>query len=340
MPGSMTRRDLRRYRTADRRPTSVRYHGLDVYGMAPSSSGGSTVGEILNILERYNLHGMDAGALYHHYIEASALSFADRNAYVGDPRFVHVPLGDLLSDTYAAERACSLDEHTAATKPVAAGTVSAYDGRCTPAAARGTRGNETEDVETTNMTVVDRWGNVVEYTLTIEQTGGSAMVVPHRGFLLNNELTDFSAVYKSTDPNRIAPNKRPRSSMSPTIVLRNGRPWLGVGSPGGATIIETVSQLLVDRIDRGMTIAQAMAEPRLSNTNTQVSTAEPAFIAKYGAALAPYGQQLKASGDTFTGAQEIGAATAIEIGRRGLLTAVAEPRRRGGGSALVVHPRR
>lgn len=340
MPGSMTRRDLRRYRTIDRRPTTVGYRGLKVHGMAPSSSGGSTVGEILNILERYDLRGMDAGALYHHYIEASALSFADRNAYVGDPRFVRVPLGDLLSDAYAKERACALDEHTAATKPVAAGSVSAYGGTCAPGAARGTSGQETENVETTNLTVVDRWGNVVEYTLTIEQTGGSAIVVPHRGFLLNNELTDFSAVPKDGDPNRIAPGKRPRSSMSPTIVLRGGRPWLALGSPGGATIIETVSQLLVDRVDRGMSIAQAMAEPRLSNTNVQVSTAEPAFITKYGAALQPYGQQLKASGDTFTGAQEIGAATAVEIGRRGLLTAVAEPKRRGGGSALVVRPRR
>jgi gamma-glutamyltranspeptidase/glutathione hydrolase len=124
--------------------------------------------------------------------------------------------------------------------------------------------------------------------------------------------------------------------MSPTIVLRGKRPWLALGSPGGATIINTVAQLLVDRVDRGMTIAQAMAEPRVSNTNTQVSLAEPAFITKYGAALAPFGQQLQASGDTFTGAQEIGAATAIEIGPGRHLTAVAEPSRRGGGSALVV----
>ncbi|WP_344044353.1 gamma-glutamyltransferase [Nocardioides panacihumi] len=334
-PGRMTRRDLRRYRTIDRRPTKVGYRGLKVFGMAPSSSGGSTVGEALNILERYRLSGMDAGAFYHHYLEAIALAFADRNAYVGDPRSVHVPLKDLLSDTYAAERACSLDEHTTH-KPFAAGSVTSYDGKCGQPAARGATGTETENVETTNMTVVDRWGNVVEYTLTIEQTGGSGIVVPGRGFLLNNELTDFSAVYDEHDPNRIEPLKRPRSSMSPTIVLKGGRPWLALGSPGGATIINTVAQLLLDRVDRGMTIAQAMAEPRVSNTNTAVSTAEPAFIAKYGAALAPYGQQLQASGDTFTGAQEIGAATAIEIGRRGLLTAVAEPTRRGGGSALVV----
>jgi gamma-glutamyltranspeptidase/glutathione hydrolase len=332
-PGSMTRRDLRRYRTVDRRPTKVGYRGLKVFGIAPSSSGGSTIGEALNILERYRLEDMNAGALYHHYLEALALAFADRNAYVGDPKSVDVPLKDLLSNRYAAERACALDEGTAAQKPVAAGNVSSYDGVCGASAARGERRPDTENVETTNMTVVDRWGNVVEYTLTIEQTGGSGIVVPHRGFLLNNELTDFSAVYDPADPNRIEPGKRPRSSISPTIVLKGKRPWLALGSPGGATIISTVSQLLVNRIDRGMTIAQAMAEPRVANTNTTASTAEPAFITKYGAALAGYGQQLDP-------VDEIGAATAIEIGRHRRLTAVAEPTRRGGGSAMVVRPRR
>lgn len=337
--GSMTRGDLRRYRTIDRRPTHVDYRGLDVYGMPPSSSGGTTVGEALDILGRYPLSRMDAGAVLHHYLEASALAFADRNAYVGDPAFVRVPQRDLLSDAYAAERACALDEHHAADKPVAAGDVTSYDGRCEPGDARGQAGSETENVETTNLTVVDRWGDIVEYTLTIEQTGGSGIVVPGRGFLLNNELTDFTAAYDPADPNRIEPGKRPRSSISPTIVLRHDRPWLALGSPGGATIITTVLQLLVDRIDRGMSLPQAIADPRASNLNTATTTAEPAFIARYGDALAPYGQRLVANGDTFTGAQEIGAATAVEIGRRGLLTAVAEPRRRGGGSALVVKPR-
>ncbi|SFC30699.1 gamma-glutamyltranspeptidase / glutathione hydrolase [Nocardioides terrae] len=338
-PGRMTLRDLRRYRTIDRKPTRIGYRGLRIYGMAPSSSGGSTVGEMLNILEHYNLHGMDAGALYHHYIEASALAFADRNAYVGDPRSVKVPLRQLLSDTFAAERACSINEQTAAPKPVPAGNVASYDGKCAAAPARGAARPDTENVETTNMTVVDRWGNVVEYTLTIEQTGGSGMVVPGRGFLLNNELTDFSAAYDPSDPNRIEPGKRPRSSISPTIVLKGRKPWLALGSPGGATIINTVSQLLVDRIDRGMSIAEAITEPRLANANTTASSAEPAFVAKYAAALAPFGQTLKQLTGP-TSAQEIGAATAIQIGRHGRLIAVAEPTRRGGGSARVVRPAR
>ena len=131
---------------------------------------------------------------------------------------------DLLSDKYAAERACRIDPANAATKPVDAGNVNSYDGVCGGPSARAERQPDTENLNTTNLTVADRWGNIVEYTLTIEQTGGSGMVVPGRGFLLNNELTDFTAVYDQTDPNRIQAGKRPRSSISPTIVLRNGKP--------------------------------------------------------------------------------------------------------------------
>ena len=194
-------------------------------------------------------------------------------------------------------------------------------------------------MNTTNLTVADRWGNIVEYTLTIEQTGGSGIVVPGRGFLLNNELTDFTAVYDKTDPNRIEPGKRPRSSISPTIVLRNGKPVLALGSPGGSTIITTVLQMLVNRLDRGMTIQQAIAAPRASQRNMADVTAEQAFIDSYGAALAPYGHTFVAAGKPGTSAAEIGAATAIEFGPRGQMTAVSEPVRRGGGSALVVHSR-
>jgi gamma-glutamyltranspeptidase/glutathione hydrolase len=157
------------------------------------------------------------------------------------------------------------------------------------------------------------------------------MVLPHRGFLLNNELTDFSAVYDPQDPNRIEGNKRPRSSISPTILLRDGKPFLALGSPGGSTIITTVSQMLFDRIDRGMTIEQAIAAPRASQRNTASVTAEPDFINTYGTALGAYGH-------TFSSTPEIGAATAIEFGPGGRLTAVSEPVRRGGGSALVVSP--
>ena len=119
---------------------------------------------------------------------------------------------------------------------------------------------------------------MVEYTLTIEQTGGSGIVVPGRGFLLNNELTDFSTVYDPADPNRIEPGKRPRSSMSPTIILKDGDPFLALGSPGGSTIITTVLQTILNRVDLGMGISDAIAAPRASQRNTANVTAEPDFI--------------------------------------------------------------
>ena len=304
-------------RSARSAPTKTSYRGHDVYGMAPSSSGGTTVGEALNILERYDLSAMTPEQALHHYLEASALAFADRGKYVGDPAFVDVPTKRLLDDRFAAERACSLNPAKAATKPVPAGDVTSYDGVCTAASsAKGTTDADTENISTTNLTVADQWGNVVEYTLTIEQTGGSGMVVPGHGFLLNNELTDFSTVYDAADPNRIQPGKRPRSSMSPTIVLKDGKPFLALGSPGGSTIITTVLQMLVNRIDLGMTIEEAIAAPRATQRNTANVTAEPEFIATYGPALTALGHTLVPAGDAFTSAAEIGAATAIELGPR------------------------
>lgn len=338
-PGYLTPRDLRDYKVLSQRPTKSTYRGHDVYGMAPSSSGGTTVGEVLNILERYDLSAMTPEQALHHYLEASALAYADRAKYLGDPAYTDVPTRRLLDDRFAAERACALNPAKAATKPVAAGDVTSYDGVCAPTTAKGTTDADTENISTTNLTVADRWGNVVEYTLTIEQTGGSGMVVPGHGFLLNNELTDFSTVYDAADPNRIQPGKRPRSSMSPTIVLKDGKPFLALGSPGGSTIITTVIQMLVNRIDLGMTIEEAIAAPRATQRNTVNVTAEPAFIAAYGPALTALGHTLVPSGDAFTSAAEIGAATAIEFGPRKRLTAVAEPSRRGKGSAKVVDPR-
>ena len=335
--GFMQPSDLRAYTTIDRRPTHVGYRGYDVYGMAPSSSGGSTVGEALNIMERFDLAGMTTADALHHYLDASALAFADRGAYVGDPAYVDVPLRALLSDRFAKQRACLIPDTTALATPVAAGDPSASPGGCASSKPASTA-PDTENLNTTNMTVADRWGNIVEYTLTIEQTGGSGIVVPGRGFLLNNELTDFTAVYDPADPNRIEGGKRPRSSISPTIVLRDGKPFVALGSPGGSTIITTVLQMLFDRIDRGMTIEQAIADPRGSQRNTASVTAEQSFIDQYGASLQPFGYTFTPAGAPGTTAAEIGAATAIEFGPHHLLTAVSEPTRRGGGSALVVQP--
>jgi gamma-glutamyltranspeptidase/glutathione hydrolase len=226
----------------------------------------------------------------------------------------------------------------AAVKPVAPGDVANYDGVCPAAAAAPASEKDTENISTTNMTVADKWGNVVEYTLTIEQTGGSGIVVPGRGFLLNNELTDFSTVYDPKDPNRIDPGKRPRSSMSPTIILKDGEPFLALGSPGGSTIITTVLQTILNRVDLGMSTPDAIAAPRAAQRNSAKVTAEPGFIALYEKQLMPFGHVFTPSGDAFTSAAEIGAATAIEFESGGRMLAAAEPVRRGGGSAMVVTP--
>ncbi|MHA7226014.1 gamma-glutamyltransferase [Glutamicibacter soli] len=336
--GFITTQDLADYAVVEQAPTKVEYRGLEVFGMAPSSSGGTTIGESLNILEQFDLSSMQTPAALHHYLEATALAYADRGKFVGDPAFVDVPTRTLTSQFFGAERSCALDSTRAAVKPAAPGDVENFDGLCPAETGAPVDEQDTENVSTTHLSVVDRWGNMVSYTLTIEQTGGSGMLVPGRGFLLNNELTDFSTVYNPEDPNRIDPGKRPRSSMSPTIVLRDGQPALAIGSPGGSTIITTVLQTLVNRIDLGMDIGQAIAAPRASQRNTAAVTAEPEFITAYGSALEAFGHKLTPAGDSFTPQAEIGAVAAVEVDSHGKLTAAAEPVRRGGGSAMVAKP--
>ncbi|MEZ0075069.1 gamma-glutamyltransferase family protein [Planotetraspora sp. GP83] len=359
-PGLMELSDLAAYRALERQPTKITYRGLDVYGMAPPSSGGSTVGEALNILEALPHVGLQE------YLEASRLSFADRNAFVGDPAYVNVPLEGLLSDGFAKERACLIGP-VAMPHPAAPGSPDGVYGPCAPpspspppsssvsapvsspasaAASEDASGavekgvqkgvEKPEGPETTHLVVSDRWGDVAAYNITIEQTGGNGIVVPGRGFLLNNEMTDFTFGPAPGDPNLPAPGKRPRSSMAPTIVLKDGRPLLAVGSPGGATIITTVLQVLVNRLDFGMSLPEAIAAPRASQRNTPATQAEPAFIDRYGAQLTALGHTLTPAPGPPVG--EIGAATGLEFLGHGKVQAVAEPTRRGGGSALVVIP--
>jgi gamma-glutamyltranspeptidase / glutathione hydrolase len=326
-PGTLETSDLAGYDVRTPRPTHIRYRGYDVYGMPTPSSGGSTVGEGLNIVENWDLGDLSRIQALHRYLEASALAFADRNRYVGDdtPRAL---LDELLSQRFARERACQINPNSALTKPVAPGVPDGSYSRCPVAAPALVL---TDERGTTNLTVADRWGNVVEYTLTIEQIGGNAMVVPGRGFLLNNELTDFNFTPtqgNAPDPNLPAPGKRPRSSMAPTILLSHGKPFLATGSPGGSTIITTVFQILVNRIDLGMTLPEAVAAARASQRNTPTVVAEPAFETR----------ELMALGHTFSTMAEIGAATGVEFLADGQVLAVAEPVRRGGGSAAVVRP--
>ncbi|MFF0724347.1 gamma-glutamyltransferase [Streptomyces sp. NPDC004134] len=331
--GDLRPADLRAYRVARQQPTHVAYRGLDVYGMAPSSSGGTTVGEALNILEGTDLGGLSEAQYLHRFLEASRVSFADRGRWVGDPRFSRVPTRELLSQPYADSRACLISPDAVLTSPLAPGDPRRPDASC---AAKGAPEDTSyEGPSTTHLTTADKWGNVVAYTMTIEQTGGSGITVPGRGFLLNNELTDFSftpAVPGVPDPNLPGPGKRPRSSMAPTIVLDGGEPLLATGSPGGSTIITTVLQVLTGRLDRGLTLPEAIAAPRASQRNTASTSAEPGFLGL------PARGELAELGHRFADGGEIGAATGVERLPDGRWVAAAEPERRGGGAAAVVRP--
>jgi gamma-glutamyltranspeptidase/glutathione hydrolase len=328
LPGVMTAADLRNYTAPFRAPTKISYRGLDVYGMGPPSSGGTTDGEALNILEGYRDFGRNRVQSLHRYLEASRLAYADRNAYLADPAFFDVPLRGLLSDSFAAERRPLIDDDAANNATVPAGNPRDNGG---PGRTTATVSHPNQS--TTHLSVADRKGNVVSYTFTIESIGGNAIVVPGWGFLLNNELTDFN--YDSTThPNKVEGGKRPRSSMAPTIVQRHGKPFLAIGSPGGSQIPTTVLQTFINRVDLGMTLPQAIAAPRASQRNGPTTTAEPAFISS------PEGQALANDyGHAFVPQAppgEIGVIAAIEFLKGGKFLAATEPTRRGGGSAMVV----
>ncbi|MET7682062.1 gamma-glutamyltransferase [Streptomyces sp. NPDC005423] len=331
-PGRLSAQDLAAYRAKLQAPTKTSYRGLGVYSIAPSSSGGTTVGEALNILEKTDLSKASEVQYLHHYIEASRIAFADRGRWVGDPAFEDVPTKQLLSQKYADSRACLVKDDAVLTSPLAPGDPR-HPAACTTAGTAAPTTYEGEN--TTHLTVADKWGDVVSYTLTIEQTGGSAITVPGRGFLLNNELTDFSFTPANPavhDPNLPGPGKRPRSSISPTIVLdKSNRPVVALGSPGGATIITTVLQTLTEFLDRGLPLVDAIATPRASQRNAAATELEPAL----------YNSEVKAAlqaiGHTFTLNPEIGAATGVQRLPNGEWLAAAEKVRRGGGSAMVVH---
>lgn len=332
-PGGLTAKDLAAYGIEQQAPTRVTYRGLDVYGMAPSSSGGTTMGEALNILEHGNLRKADQATYLHRYIEASRIAFADRNRWVGDPAQENVPEKGLLSKKFADSRACLVKDDKVLTSPLAPGDPR-HPAPCgTPAGTPAPTPYEGQ--QTTHLTVADKWGNVVAYTLTLEQTGGSGITVPGRGFLLNNELTDFSFTPVTPgvhDPNLPGPGKRPRSSMAPTIVLDHGRPAFALGSPGGATIITTVLQTFLNHVDRGMPLVDAIAAPRASQRNAAQTELEP------GLWNSPLRSRLEARGHVFSLNPEIGAATGVQRLPDGRWLAAAEKVRRGGGSAMVVRP--
>ena len=341
LPGIMTVSDLRAYQARVQAPTHVSYRGLDIYSMAPPSSSGSTVGEALNILSGYNLSAEPRATALFHYLEASRLAYADRNAYVGDPRYVSVPLQGLLNPAFAATRRCLIHSQ-ALVSPVAPGDpFPPYQG-CSGQSSSA-QATSAEGMHTNNIVTVDKWGDIVAYTNTINFFGGSGQTVPGYGFLLNNEMTDFDFAPPASghDPNLPAGGKQPRSSMGPVIAFRHGQPVFSVGAAGGSTIIETILQIIMNHVDFGMSLPAALAAPRVAQTNSATSLAEPDF---YTSALA---QQLTSEfGEQFTEAtgpilpldNYPGDATALAILGGGRDQAIAEPVRLGGGSALVVNP--
>jgi gamma-glutamyltranspeptidase/glutathione hydrolase len=255
--GLITARDLAAYRAVIRKPVHGRYRDYDVLSMPPPSSGGIHIVQILNILGGFDLaaSGHNSAATLHLMAEAMKRAYADRSQHLGDPEFWQVPQAGLVSKRYAATLRKGIDAGRATpSKDIAPGKPPARESR-----------------NTTHFTVADRFGNVVSNTYTLNFSYGSGIVVPGTGILLNNEMADFSA--KPGVPNAygllggaanaVAGGKRPLSSMSPTIVLKDGKPFLATGSPGGSRIITTVLQVLLNVIDHGMNIAEATNAPRI-----------------------------------------------------------------------------
>jgi gamma-glutamyltranspeptidase/glutathione hydrolase len=255
--GIITHEDLENYQPVIRKPVIGTYRGYEIISMGPPSSGGVCLIELLNILENFDLKKYGFGSSYtiHYLVEAMKRVYADRAEYLGDPDFVEIPLEKLLSKEYAKAIANEIDTLFATPSSKIVRSVSPPE----------------EGSHTTHYSVVDKWGNVVSVTTTINSYFGSMVAVDGAGFFLNNEMDDFSA--KPGTPNQfgllgnkansIQPGKRMLSSMTPTIVLKNGKPFLILGSPGGSTIITSVLQVILNVIDFGMNIQEAVDAPRI-----------------------------------------------------------------------------
>ncbi|EBB3323989.1 gamma-glutamyltransferase [Salmonella enterica] len=254
--GLMTKEDLASYKAVERMPISGDYRGYQVFSMPPPSSGGIHIVQILNILENFDMkkYGFGSADAMQIMAEAEKYAYADRSEYLGDPDFVKVPWQALTHKAYAKTLADQIDINKA--KPssqIKPGKLAPY-----------------ESNQTTHFSVVDKDGNAVAVTYTLNTTFGTGIVAGNTGILLNNQMDDFSAkpgvpnVYGLVggDANAVGPKKRPLSSMSPTIVVKDGKTWLVTGSPGGSRIITTVLRMVVNSIDFGMNVAEATNAPR------------------------------------------------------------------------------
>ena len=315
--GVMTTDDLKAYQAIERPPVRGNYRGYDVVSMAPPSSGGVELIEMLNILEGYDLGGIaraNAARALHLMVEAMKRAYADRALFLGDPDRVPNPVGLLTSKKYAAGWRAGIDPVRAtAAADIRAGEVAQPEGR-----------------NTTHFSVVDHFGNAVANTYTLNFSYGVGLVAEGTGILLNNELDDFAA--KAYAPNAYGlvgaeanapgPGKRPLSSMTPSILLKDGKPVLVTGSPGGSRITTTVLQVIVNVIDRGMDIAAAVAAPRLHEQWMPDRVyVEPGIADDVVAALV-------AGGDKVVPQRRFTSANSIMIAPEGFVGA-ADPRTRG-----------
>ncbi len=310
---ALSLQDLRDYKVAEREPVRGSYRGYQIVTMPPPSSGGAHLIQILNMMERWpmNQWGADSAQSVHYMTEAMKLAYADRSEYLGDPDFVKIPLKGLISKSYASELAASI-------KPLQARPAKDI---------RPGRPQPYESDQTTHYSVVDKAGNAVAVTYTLNTNFGSGIVARGTGILLNNEMDDFSAKpgvanaygLVGGDANAVQAGKRPLSSMTPTLVLKDGKPVLVTGSPGGARIITTVLQQVVNHIDFGMNPAEAAATPRFHHQWTPDELrVEKGFSPDTLALLRQWGHKvtLKAS---------MGRTQTIEI-RDGLLRGASDPR--------------
>ncbi len=254
--GRMTMADLAGYRAVERQPVSGTYRGYNVVSMPPPSSGGAHIIEILNILEDFPLtgQGLNSAASLHEMAEAEKLAYADRAAWLGDPDFIKIPLAGLTSKAYAEHlRALISPDHARPATDIRPGEPQRY-----------------ESDQTTHFSIVDSDGDAVANTYTLNLPYGSGLVADGTGILLNNELDDFAAkpgaanVYGllGGDANAPGPMRRPLSSMSPTLVFKDGKLMMATGSPGGSRIITVVLQVIVNVIDHGLNVAEAQNAPR------------------------------------------------------------------------------
>jgi gamma-glutamyltranspeptidase/glutathione hydrolase len=275
--GIITGEDFQNYRIHIREPVRGTYRGYDIISVAPTSSGGTAIIEILNILEGFDLaslgFGTAAGA--HLLAEAMKIAFADRFEYLGDPAFVEVPVGALTNKGYAAARREDID--TCQARGYTYGSPSLY---------------VDEGAETTHLTTADSEGNVVSTTQTIHAVFGSKVTTPGTGMLLNNTMNIFDP--HPGNANSIAPGKRMVSSMSPTIVMKDGKPFMALGTPGATRIFPSVLQAIVNVIDHGMTLQEAVEAPRIW-TQGQALEVEPGIADNVREGLRAKGHDVEAT---------------------------------------------